>query len=175
MFSIIIRLSIIVSCFVWLSSPGIVAAKSNNYEIMVHGGEIEETIAYFKSKNFWGKSTHNKDLDVPRLLIVVASKRWGKEAQKVPVEIKKELFYRALVPLILYANNLILKERQELVTISKILRKGKTLNAEQLSHLQSIGQKYGLEEVNDPQERVAQLLERVDVIPPSLALGQTAY
>ena len=176
MFSIlIIRLSIIVSCFVWLSSPGIAAAKSNNYEIMVHGGQIEETIAYFKSKNFWGENTHNKDLDVPRLLVVVTSKRWGKEVQKVPVEIKKELFYRALVPLILYANELILKERQELVTISEILRKGKRLNAKELSILQSIGQKYGLQEVDDPKERVVQLLERVDVIPPSLALGQTAY
>ena len=48
MFSVvIIRLSIIISCFVWLISPGIAAAKSNNYEIMVHGGQIEEnTITY---------------------------------------------------------------------------------------------------------------------------------
>jgi uncharacterized FlgJ-related protein len=176
MFStLIIRFSIIISCFVWLSAPGIAAAKSNTYEIMIHAGQLEETIAYFKSKNFWGESTHDKDLDVPRILVVVISEHWGKEVQKIPVEVKKELFYRALVPLVLYANELILKERQELMAISEILHKGKTLNSEELSHLQSIGQKYGLQEVDDPKERVVQLLERVDIIPPSLALGQTAY
>jgi Bax protein len=165
----------ILCCFAWLCSPGYAAAGNNTYEIMVHAGQIEETITYFKSRNFWGETTHDKDLAVPRILVVAYSERWGKKSQKVPVEIKKEIFYRALVPLILFANELILKERQELMVISEKLRKGKTLNAEELSHLQSIAEEYKLQEVDDPKERVTQLLERVDTIPPSLALGQTAY
>jgi len=41
--------------------------------------------------------------------------------------------------------------------------------------LQALAEKYGLQDEKDPQKLVAGLLERVDSIPPSLALGQTAY
>jgi uncharacterized FlgJ-related protein len=168
-------LSVMVCCFVWLSSPGLVTAESNTYEIVVHGGRVEKTIDYFKNKNFWGASTHDKDLDVPRIILAVTSKRWEKESQKVEVKVKKELFYRAIVPMILYANELILKERQALEEFNEIRRKGKALSAKEMSRLQSIAKKYGLKEVDDSKKQVAQLLERVDIIPPSLALGQTAY
>lgn len=168
-------LSVMVCCFVWLSSPGLATAKSNTYEIVVHGGQVEKTIDYFKNKNFWGASTHDKDLDVPRIILAVTSKRWEKESQKVEVKVKKELFYRAIVPMILYANELILKERQALEELNEIQRKGKALSAKEMSRLQSIAKKYGLKEVDDSKKQIAQLLERVDIIPPSLALGQTAY
>lgn len=169
------RLLIILCCFAWLSSPGIATAQSNTYKIMVHTGQIEETVAYFKSKNFWGETTHDKDLDVPRIILVVASKRWREKSQKVPVEIKKELFYRALVPMVLYANELVLKKRHELVAINETMGKGKTLSTDEQARLQSIAEKYGLSKLDDPIKQVAGLLERVDIIPASLALGQTAY
>ncbi|MBC2713565.1 MAG: glucosaminidase domain-containing protein [Desulfosarcina sp.] len=168
-------LSVMLCCFVWLSSPGLATAKSNTYEIVVHGGRVEKTIKYFKSKNFWGESTHDKDLDVPRIILAVTSNRWEKESQKVEVKVKKELFYRAIVPMVLFANELILKERQALEEFNENLHKGKTLSAKEMSRLQSIAKKYGLKEVDDSKKQVAQLLERVDIIPPSLALGQTAY
>jgi len=169
------HLFIMLGCFVWLSSPATGATQNKKYAIMVHAGQVEETVAYFKSKNFWGETTHDKDMDVPRIILVVASKRWREESQKVPVEIKKELFYRALVPMVLYANELVLKERHELLVISEMLGKDRALSEEGQSRLQSIAEKYGLSELDDPVKQVAGLLERVDIIPPSLALGQTAY
>ncbi len=168
-------LTIMLCSCLWLSAPGFVCAKSNSHEIMIHGGEVSDTIEYFKSQNFWGENSHDKDLDVPRIILAVTSKRWEKESQKVPVQVKKELFYRAIVPLVLFANELIMEEREELVILNKKLSDGKTLDAAELARLQGIASKYGVQDIKDPNKQVAELLERVDVIPPSLALGQTAY
>ena len=141
----------------------------------VHAGVIDDTVKYFQSVKFWGEAKHDKDLDVPRIILVTASKRWREESQKVPVEIKKELFYRTLVPMILYANELILKERLELEAFNETINKGKTLSTGELARLQSIAEKYRFDELNNPGKQITQLLERVDIIPASLALGQTAY
>jgi Bax protein len=169
------RLFSILCCFAWLCSPGYAAAGNNTYEIVVHPSLVEDSIEFFKSKNFWGEETHDKDLDVPRIIVVVTSKRWDEESKTIPVEIKKEIFYRALLPMILLAQELILKERQELLEIQKNLGKRKTLSREEMSYLQAISKKYRLSGQDNPGKQVAQLLERVDIIPASLALGQTAY
>ncbi len=160
---------------IWLGAPLTAAAKSNSYEIVVHAGEIDKTVEFFKSKNFWGPKTHAKDLNVPRLILAVASKRWQQESQKIPVPVKKELFYRAIVPLILLANELIMEERQELESIQATVNKGKALSTKERASLKSLAQKYGLQDGDNPKKQIADLLDRVDSIPPSLALGQTAY
>ena len=173
--SLSIPLAIIFCCFILLNAPVSATAKNNSYEIMVHSGEVEKTVEFFKGRNFWGENSHDKDLDVPRIILAVASKRWQKESQKVPVAIKKELFYRAIVPMVLLSNELIMAERQELLAISEKLTKNKTLSTWEQERLQAIAQQYGLQDVTPPEKQIATLLERVDAIPPSLALGQTAY
>ena len=44
-----------------------------------------------------------------------------------------------------------------------------------MNYLQSKAEEYGVEVMEDSRAQVTLLLERVDIIPPSLALGQTAY
>lgn len=68
--------------------------------------------------------------------------------------------------MILFANELILKERQALEEFNEIQRNEKTLSAKEMSRLQSIAKKYGSKEIDDSKKQVAQLLERVDIIPP---------
>ncbi len=171
----VIFLIAIVCSSICLSFAGTVTAKNNSYEIRVHGGEVKDTIEFFKSKNFWGENTHEKDLDVPRIILAVASKRWEKEAQKIPVPVKKELFYRSIVPLVLLANELILEERQGLKAISEQLSENQTLSTKEQEQLQRLSQKYGVQDVTPQKEQISALFERVDTIPPSLALGQAAY
>ncbi len=168
-------LSLILFSFFCLAAPGPAAAKSKGYEIMIHTGDVDKTIEYFKSKNFWGKSSHERDLDVPRIVLAVTSERWQKRSQNIPVAVKKELFYRAIVPLILLSNELIMEKRQVLVAISETVSKGKTLNSAEQKQLQALAQQYGLAAMSPLKKQIAALLERVDAIPPSLALGQTAY
>ena len=162
-------------CFVSLSFVRSVTAKNNNYEIIVYTGEVGKTIEFLKSKNFWGASTHEKDLDVPRILLVVISKGWRKESQKIPVAVKKELFYRGIVPLILLANELILEEQRDVLVISEKISKNKTLSIKDKERLKELSLKYGVQDVAPLKKQIAALLERAETIPRSFALGQAAY
>lgn len=146
-----------------------------DYEILIHTGKVKDAIDLFKSRGFWGAEKHNEDLDVPRIIIAVTSDRWETESQNIEVEIKKELFYRAIVPMVLLSNELIQQERQEIEAIAKQMKSRGKIEKEQQSRLDELMEKYGEKETVDTDELISHLLERVDVIPPSLALGQAAY
>jgi len=90
--------------------------------------------------------------------------------------VKKELFYRTLLPLILLNNELINRERQEIIALSKSSGSRQSLSTEQLSRLRSLAikYKYNLQDTINLKKQLEELLERVDIIPPSLALGQAA-
>ena len=166
----------IMLCFgIQLGAPDIAQANSSDYEIKIYTGEASETIKFFKTKNFWGEQAHDEDLAVPPIIVAVVDKRWVKDARNLPVDIKKELFYRTIIPMILFSNKLIMQERQELVAISSTLDHRKPLSEKEQTSLQSLGNKYGLPDSTDPGKQLGKLLERVDIIPPSLALGQAAY
>ncbi len=149
--------------------------KTYYYEIHVHAGLIADSIEYLKARKFWNATSHQKTLDVPRIIIVTTSQNWRKESKSVPVEVKKELFYRSILPMVLFSNELIMDERLELEAINSKLNTDKKLTSEEQATLQSIAEKYGMEDKKNTQKQIAGLLERVDIIPPSLALGQTAY
>jgi len=160
---------------VLVSVPGPASAQESRYKIYVHAGLIEESIEYLESIHYWDEKGHHEEQDAPRIILVTASKHWADRSKSLPVEMKKELFYRTITPMVLYANELILYDRQELEDINQKLMKGHSLKPVELNYLQSKAEEYGLEGVADPKEQALLLLERVDTIPPSLALGQTAY
>ncbi len=168
-------LALLLCCLVVMSMPKQVAAQASKYEIYVHAGKHKDSVEYLKSINYWSSSSDPKDLSVPRIILVADSGRWQEESAGMPVDIKKELFYRSILPMVLLANELILEDRQKLASLNDNLLKGKTFSADVQTWLQAIAEKYGLDDVDDPKQLIANLLERVDTIPPSLALGQTAY
>ena len=171
-------ISILVFILSCLLQPVMVSSSSTEdkgYEIFVHTGEVGKAIDFFKSRNYWGADRHSKDLDVPRIILAVTSDRWEKESRNLEVEIKKELFYRVIVPMILLSNELILEDRADIETIGRHMKAGDTIEPEQQARLNTFAEQYGLEEITEPGELISQLLERVDSIPPSLALGQAAY
>jgi uncharacterized FlgJ-related protein len=161
---------------IFVSNP--IAAKTqapDTYEIYVHAGKVEDSIEFFKSRDFWGPESHEKDLDVPRIILVVASKRWEEESKKIPVQDKKEIFYRAIIPMILYANDLISRDRKALEMLLVTINEKKSFNQDQAAFLKKISEKYAMEEATDTAIHIQKLLNRVDVVPASLALGQAAY
>jgi len=105
------------------------------------------------------------EMTVPRLLV-----------DKMPADIsivqspaeRKQLFIKLALPLILYANERIAADREKLIVLrAKLARVSATPN--ERSWLDNLAARYGLE---SPEIDV--LLQRVDVIPPSLALAQGA-
>jgi Bax protein len=165
----------VLCCLALLSVPKHISAQESSYNIYVHAGVIEDSIEYLKSVNYWNEKGHHEEQDVPRIIVIATSQHWKHRLKDVPVEVKKEIFYRSITPMVLYANELILEDRKALEEINEKLVKGNTLQADNENYLQSKAKEYGVEATEDKKMQLALLLERVDIIPPSLALGQAAY
>jgi len=84
-------------------------------------------------------------------------------------EQRKLLFIKAALPLILHVNELILHDRARLAALNERSRQGLAPSAADEAWLGELAGKYGLEKPD-----FDGLLARVDIVPPSLALAQSA-
>jgi len=82
---------------------------------------------------------------------------------------RKALFFRALLPLMLDANEAVLRDRARLIALEQRLAAGETISAREQAWLDRLAQAYEVDGVN-----FQQLLRRVDAVPPSLAMAQAA-
>jgi len=80
---------------------------------------------------------------------------------------KKDLFISTLLPMILRENETILRERKHLLELKKAADTGRSLKPYEQFWLNKICQKYKMSKLD-----FDELVRRVDIIPPSLALGQ---
>ena len=104
--------------------------------------------------------------EVPRVFLTTLPKDLPKLRE--PAE-RKNVFIMMMLPLVLHTNELILQTRTKLRTLLLAKSSGKTLTAKDQRFLESVASKYGLETSN-----IEKLIKRVDIIPPSLALAQSA-
>jgi len=111
--------------------------------------------------------------EIPRLYLTDISARWQTQSQKIDVKTKKAIFFQLSMPLVLRANELLKAERQQLITLSKDLT---NLEKNEQQWLTMLAKKYKLLEKDEQFQHsyIDELLLRVDVIPPSLALAQSA-
>ena len=152
-------------------------------EVFVLSGP-EETIEWFKAEHFWGAEKHGEQIDVPRVIVVAIPERWQKTARKLTVPVKKEVFYRFMLPLVVHANTMVLDRRERLKRMQETIANGKPLAENDAAWLREIAVLLRIanrEETARPLDAKAlgniidQALYKVDVIPAGLALGQAAY
>lgn len=84
-------------------------------------------------------------------------------------EQRKIMFIQTALPLILHVNEVILHDRERIKALRAQIRAGETLDDYDREWLESKADEYGLDTVD-----FDRLLRRVDIIPPSLALAQSA-
>ena len=85
------------------------------------------------------------------------------------VEHRKSVFFKSMLPLILHVNEEILEERQRLIELRNRIRADRKLSTEERLWIEDLADRYEVKSA-DPDD----LLRRIDVIPPSLALAQAA-
>ena len=83
------------------------------------------------------------------------------------VKVRKAVFLRAVLPLILQVNEEIRTDRRRLDGVRARLQSGRTLGQLDQLWLAVMAERYG-------KNRIGELSRRVDIIPPSLALAQSA-
>ena len=127
---------------------------------------LDELIALFDRLDYNQAAWQAGSREVPRLTFEAVSERWQQTSSQIPVQLKKMVFFRLMAPLILVANEKILLERQTIAEAE--------LDAPELL---ALARKYRLldETVSSLTEAQRQaLLQRVDIMPPSLVLAQAA-
>ena len=152
-------------------------------ELRVFSG-YEQSIAWMESIGWWGEDLRAEQLKVPRTLLIAISPRWQEQAATMPVPVKKEFFYRCLLPLVAHANWLVRQRRAWLHERDAELAAGKAPRGENLENLQKfavalrVKSEQEASETSDPQEWrkiIEEILYRLDEIPAGLAIGQAAY
>ena len=152
-------------------------------EVIVLSG-LDETLDWLKSENWWGEEKHHEQLKVPHTMIVAISENWHKNASKLPVPTKKEIFYRFMLPLAVHANTMVLDRRARLERLDTTLAGGSALSAEDDAWLREvavilrIASREKMDQMADSaalRKVIGQALYKLDVIPAGLVLGQAAY
>jgi Bax protein len=88
------------------------------------------------------------------------------------VSLRKEVFVKMLLPLILAENERILGEREHLLKLRDRVKAGGALSGDDEDWLDALAERYGVDD--DPPDSFPELVRRVDAVPPSLAIGQAA-
>jgi Bax protein len=103
---------------------------------------------------------------VPRILVV----NMPRDIRKIKTPTNRKLvFFKTILPLVLETNKYILRDRKRLLRIkSEIIELGKASVVDRL-WLAALSDSYNVNPDN-----VSEILRRVDIIPPSIALAQAA-
>ncbi len=132
-------------------------------------GTPDELFSLFDEKNYTSEAWQAGIRDVPRIYITQISSRWQDTAQKIPVITKKKIFFRLVAPLALASNEAILVDRKKLLEAA--------VNSDQdQKWLLPLARKYKLDVFGSvvTQEQFEELIKRVDIVPVSLVLAQSA-
>lgn len=127
----------------------------------------------FNRLDYTSKAWKNGIRSVPRLYLENIPSRWrGAISKEISVKDKKRFFFRLMAPLVLTANELISADRAKLLSLSKM----EVLGAKDQIWLVALAKRYKVatREAGFPKSVISELTNRVDVIPVSLALSQSA-
>ncbi|AQS37795.1 putative FlgJ-like protein [Shewanella psychrophila] len=127
---------------------------------------LDDLITLFDSLDYNTQSWLKGNREVPRLTFEGVSDNWHKTSNEIPVQQKKMVFFRLMAPLILVSNEKILLERQ-IVEAAK-------LNDPELKRIALRYKAITDASVQITQDIRLQLLNQVDILPPSLVLAQAA-
>jgi len=135
-------------------------------------GSYKEVLELYENLNYTPEAWQAGIREIPRVYLVSIGEKWGSSASKEITTLnKKQLFFRGLTPLVLYGNELILKDRTRLKKVRSSFKENSmsefdTIWTLKLSELYKVK----TDEGQITEIMFDELWKRVDVIPPSLAL-----
>lgn len=137
----------------------------------------KEVLDLFEKLNYTPESWQAGIREIPRVYFTTIGERWGsKTTSEITILQKKQLFFRGIAPLILRSNELIEIDRVHLERIRSSFLNKNPLSDEENKWVLKLADLY---KVQVPEGKISaaeieRLWEKVDVIPPSLALAQAA-
>ena len=162
----------------WSDAPVPAPELVNTDDYDVYINVTREFLVYvFDKMGYTGDKIDSGETEaIPPLLVVSITKGWS---DNETVQFKKSIFYRLMLSLVLYENEAVLRERENLQSILDTQNDGAPLSVQQISHLNHLAFSYRVtkEESEAPlsDEQIQELLTRIDMVPPSMALAQAAH
>ncbi len=168
------------------SAPAQVDASkpTETHDVMVLSGG-DGLWEWMESDDGWAGVAESPERGVPYVLFTAVHDHWAEASKSIPVQQKKLIFYRSMLPLILHANHMVHENRAKVLAFREQVAAGESLNPEALSLLARGLELFRVTDAdtaaeldNDTAglpEMMDELLLRLDEIPAGLALGQSAY
>ncbi len=138
-------------------------APSQGIIAVAHHADLDQI---FSAQDYDLRQLHAGDSTVPAIFLT----RLPADLHEIQTaKDKKDLFIRSVLPLVLLANDHIVESRKKLIAAWNKQRSGTPLTAAEIEFIAELSKEY-----NVPDQDMAKLAMRVDVIPPSLAIAQAA-
>lgn len=151
--------------------------------VVVYGRE--DFVPWLESEDWWGREEKGNQLEAPHVILAAIHPSWQEYSKDLPVQAKKELFYRLMLPLVMHANQMvtniregILAAREEYGTTGKVSEENMVMVRRAAILLPDMtGEETTTLSGDDPNmaNMLEALLYRMDIVPAGLALGQAAY
>ena len=138
----------------------------------------KDVLALFNRLGYTQQAWQAGIREIPRVYLADVPDEWRERgATNLPVKDKKRLFFRVIAPIVLRINELILEDRGRAKELTERLAHGQSVTPDDQAWLTELAVKYKV--LKSTSERLdsdafAELLMRVDVVPPSLSLAQAA-
>jgi len=151
----------------------VVSPPSGGSITNLRGGVTVKSVAklgsFFNSLNYSLTKVRYGHQPVPRVFLDCLPRDLK---TMMSVSARKSMFLKAMLPLILQVNDTISADRGKLLEINSQVRMGGTLSERDRSWMKDLARRHGLDKTRLNRTVLVKLLERVDVVPPSLALAQ---
>ena len=138
----------------------------------------KDVLALFDRMGYTQKAWQAGIREIPRVYLADVPDTWRERSTKeLSVAAKKRLFFRLIAPVVLRINEIILEDRGRAKELTERLAEGQSVRPEDQAWLTELAAKYKV--LESPSKRLdgdafAELLMRVDIVPPSLSLAQAA-
>jgi uncharacterized FlgJ-related protein len=161
---------------VLLAVPVFAQVKPTDEEVPCRN--YKDVKALFKRLGYTPEAWQAGIREIPRVYIADVPDDWhARGAKSLSVRDKKKLFFRVIAPIVLRINEQILEDRVRAQELNERLAEGQSVTPEDQAWLTELAVKYKVLESTSERldsNDLAELLMRVDVVPPSLALAQAA-
>ena len=138
----------------------------------------KDVLALFDRLGYTQKAWQAGIREIPRVYLADVPDTWReRSAKELSVADKKRLFFRLIAPIALRINELILDDRVRAKELTNRLALGQSVTPDDQAWLTELAVKYKVLESTSERldsDAFAELLMRVDVVPPSLSLAQAA-
>ena len=138
----------------------------------------KDVLALFDRMGYTQKAWQAGIREIPRVYLADVPDTWHERSTKeLSVADKKRLFFRLIAPVVLRINEIILEDRDRAKELTERLAEGQSVRPEDQAWLTELAANYKV--LESPSKRLdgdafAELLMRVDIVPPSLSLAQAA-